>query len=165
MRVYLASTLSAAQGVLADRVVPAGLGFAVTGAVREWYARSDTDEMEYALLLEAARSSLRLLDADPTAPRRRLVLAVDVDDHHVRIRDDLDRGVVEVTVPVPIADVRAVHVDGADAHAAVGAAAAAVVEADLGGEDAAFLVDEADGYELLWYATQELADLLQSDRQ
>jgi hypothetical protein len=62
--------------------------------------------------------------------------------------------------PVPIAAVRAVHVDSADAQATVAAAAAAVLEADLGSDDAAFLVDEADGYELLWYATQELADLL-----
>ncbi|WP_374581611.1 hypothetical protein [Frankia sp. CiP3] len=160
MRVYLPSTLSAVRGVLVDRLVPAGLGFAVTGAVREWYAGSDMDEMEYALLLEAARGSLRLLDDDPTAPRRRVVFAVDVDDHQVRILDDLDRGVVEVAVPVPIAAVRAVHVDDVDAQAVVAVAAAAVVEADLGGEDAAFLVDEADGYELLWYATQELADLL-----
>jgi hypothetical protein len=158
--VYLPSTLSAARDVLADRLVPAGLGFAVTATVREWYAWSDTEEMEYALLLEAARGSLRLLDDDPTAPRLRVVFAADVDDRQVRIRADLDRGVVEVMTPVPIAAVRAVHVDSADAQATVAAAAAAVLEADLGSDDAAFLVDEADGYELLWYATQELADLL-----
>ncbi|WP_131765666.1 DUF6912 family protein [Candidatus Protofrankia californiensis] len=158
MRVYLPSTLSAARVVLADRMVPVGLGFAVTPAVREWYARSDNEEMEYALLLDAARASLRLLDADPSAPRRRVVFAVDVDDRDVRIRNDLDRGVVEIRRPVPLAAVRAVHVDDVDAEAAVAAAAAAVVEADLGGDDAAFVVDAADGYELLWYAMQELAD-------
>ncbi len=139
-------------------MLPVGLGFAVTPAVREWYARSDIEEMEYALLLDAARASLRLLDADPTAPRRRVVFAADVDDHDVRIRNDLDRGVVEIRGPVPLAAVRAVHVDDVDAETAVTAAASAVVEADLGGDDAAFVVDAADGYELLWYATQELAD-------
>jgi hypothetical protein len=158
VRVYLPSTLTAARAVLADRVVPAGLGFGVTPAVREWYAQSDAEEMEYAALLAAAKASLRLLDADQAAPRRRVVLAADVDD--VRVRDDLDRGVVEVTAPVPLARVRAVHADDADAEAAVTAAAESILAADLGSEDAAFVVDEADGYELLWYATQELADLV-----
>ncbi len=160
VRVYLPSTLSAARRVLADRAVPAGLGFAVTPAVREWYAHSDIEEMEYALLLDAARASLRLLDVDPGAPRRRVVLAVDVDDSGLRIRNDLDRGVVEIGGPVPLAAVAAVHVDAVDAVAAVAAAAEAIVAADLGSDDAAFVVDTADGYELLWYATQELADLV-----
>lgn len=160
MRVYLPSTLTAARTVLADRAVPAGLAFGVTPAFREWYAQSDTDEMEYAALLAAARACLRLLDADATAPRRRVVFAADIDDATVRIRDDLDRGVVEVTAPVPLASVRAVHVDDTDAEAAIAAAADAVIESDLGGEDASFVVDGAEGYELLWYATQELSDLV-----
>ncbi len=142
-----------------ERAVPAGLGFAVTPAVREWYAWSDTEEMEYAALLAAARACLRLLDADADAPRRRVVFAVDVDDAGVRVRDDLDRGVVEVTAAVPLARVRAVHADAADAEPAVAAAADSVMAADLGSEDAAFIVDGADGHELLWYATQEIADL------
>jgi hypothetical protein len=100
------------------------------------------------------------LDADASAPRRRVVFAADVDDAAVRVRDDLDRGVVEVTSPVPLARVRAVHADDADAEVAVAAAADAVIEADLGSQDASFVVDGAEGYELLWYATQELADLL-----
>ncbi|MBL7499132.1 hypothetical protein I6A84_41700 [Frankia sp. CNm7] len=159
MRVYLPSTLTAARTALADRAVPAGLAFAVTPAVREWYAQSDLEEMEYAALLAAARACLRLLDADALAPRRRVVFVADVDDGTVRVRDDLDRGVVEVTGTIPLAKVRAVHVDDPEAEPAVAAAAAAILEADLGGEDAAFVVDGAEGHELLWYATQELADL------
>ena len=53
---------TAARTVLADRAVPPGLGFGVTPAFREWYAQSDTEEMEYAALLAAARASLRLLE-------------------------------------------------------------------------------------------------------
>jgi hypothetical protein len=56
--------------------------------------------------------------------------------------------------------VRAVHADDAAAEPDVAAAAAAILEADLGGDDAAFIVDGAEGHELLWYATQELPDLL-----
>jgi hypothetical protein len=160
VRVYLPSTLTAARLVLADRVVPAGFAFAVTPAVREWYAQSDTEEMEYAALLAAARASLRLLDAEASAPRRRVVFAADVDDAGLRVRDDLDRGVVELAASVPLARVRAVHVDDADAEPAVAAAAESIIAADLGSDDAAFVVDSAEGYELLWYATQELADLL-----
>jgi hypothetical protein len=152
--------LTAARTVLADRAVPAGLAFGVTPAVREWYAQSDTEEMEYAALLAAARACLRLLDADATAPRRRVVFAADVDDAAIRVRDDLDRGVVEVTAPVPLTAVQAIHVDDTAAETAVAAAADAVIESDLGGEDASFVVDGAEGYELLWFATQELPDLV-----
>ena len=41
------------------------------------------------------------------------------------------------------------------------AAADAVLEADLGSDDAKFLLDEAEGHELLWYATQEVGPLLE----
>jgi hypothetical protein len=53
-----------------------------------------------------------------------------------------------------------VHVDDTDATEAVEKAASAIERADQGDEDAEFTVDEADGYELLWYARQEIPDLL-----
>ncbi|MCU1596261.1 MAG: uncharacterized protein JWO12_3653, partial [Frankiales bacterium] len=37
----------------------------------------------------------------------------------------------------------------------------AVIEADLGSEDAAFRVEQAEGHELQWYATQEIGPLLE----
>ena len=75
-------------------------------------------------------------------------------------RPDLDRAVVRVTAAVPVKLVAAVHVDGPDAEKAVAAAVAVVLEADLGSADAKFVVDGAEGHELLWYATQELGPLL-----
>jgi hypothetical protein len=36
-----------------------------------------------------------------------------------------------------------------------------VLEADLGSEDAQFVVDQAEGHELAWYATQEIGALLE----
>ncbi|OAA19717.1 hypothetical protein UG55_108612 [Frankia sp. EI5c] len=163
MRVYLPSTLTAARAALRERAVPAGMAFAVTPALREWYSQSDTEEMEFAALQNAARACLRLLDADPESPPRRFVFAADVREAAVRVRDDLDRGAVEVLEPVPLSSVRAVHTDDpadAEAQAAVRAAADAVLEADLGSDDAAFVVDGAEGFELLWFATQELPDLV-----
>lgn len=160
MRVYFPSTPAAARAALDAGCLPPGTAFAVTPGMREWYAQSDGDELEYAALLAAARTALRLLDLDPASPRRRVVLAADVDDAQVRLADSDDRGAVRVLAPVPLADVAAAHIDDADAEPAVAAAADAIIEADLGGDDAAFVVDDADGYDLLWYATQELPGLL-----
>jgi hypothetical protein len=36
-----------------------------------------------------------------------------------------------------------------------------VLEADLGSEDAQFVVDQAEGHELAWYASQEIGTLLE----
>jgi hypothetical protein len=82
----------------------------------------------------------------------------------VDVRPDLDRSVVRVSAVVPMRAIAAIHIDGPDAEATVRAAAAAILEADLGGDDAKFLVDEAEGYELLWYANQEIGPLLESLR-
>jgi hypothetical protein len=110
----------------------------------------------------AAIESLRLLDADPTAARRRVVVALDAPDGDVEVRDDLDRGVVRLQKAVTLAQIASVHVDDAEAEDSVAAAAAAVIAADLGDQAAQDRVDDAEGYELSWYASQELADLLGS---
>nr|MDP9102361.1 hypothetical protein [Actinomycetota bacterium] len=62
---------------------------------------------------------------------------------------------------VPLGRVQAVHVDDPSAIPDVTAAADAVVAADLGSEDAAFTVEQADGHELQWYANQEIGPLLE----
>ena len=162
MRVYLPATTRTLRTMVdSGELGPAPLtAFAVTPGLREWYTGGDLEELEYAALMEAARGSLRLLDEDPTSARRRAVVAADVPDSAVSVRPDLDRAVVRVTVPVPLRQVAAVHMDGPDAEEAVRAAADAVLEADLGSDDAKFLLDEAEGHELLWYATQEVGPLL-----
>ena len=165
MRVYLPATTTLLAGLLEHGMIgPAPLtGFAVTPGLREWYVDdNDPESLEYAALTEAARASLRLLDADPDAPRRRVVAAVDVPDAAVEIRDDRDLGVVELADTVPMSSVASVHVDDAEAEQAVTAAAQAMIAADLGDYDAQELVDDAEGFELSWYANQEIADLLGS---
>jgi hypothetical protein len=162
VRVYLPATRSTLRLLLETGSIgpPPLTGFAVTPALREWYLDDDLEALEYAALSEAARASLRLLDADPVAARRRVVVAVDAPDDSVRVRDDRDRGVVELADSVLLARVAALHVDDADAVAAVSAAAAAIVRADLGESAAQDLVDDAEGFELSWYANQEIAELL-----
>jgi hypothetical protein len=164
VRVYLPASTPGLRALLdTGELGPAPLtAFAVTPGLREWYVDDELEELEYAAMSEAARASLRLLDADPAAARRRVVVALDAPDDDVEVRDDLDRGVVRLRTAVPLARIASVHVDDADAEDAVAAAAAAIIAADLGEQAAQDRVDDAEGYELSWYATQEVADLLDS---
>ena len=172
MRVYLPATTTILRTLVDDGRLPGPLtAFAVTPALREFYAVSDaeadSEELEYAALLTAARASLRLLDIDPTAARRRVVLAADVPDGAVEIKDDpardpdADRGTVRIPADVEIRDIASAHIDGAEAEDDVRAAVNVVLEADLGSEDAQFVVDQAEGHELAWYATQEIGPALE----
>jgi len=161
VRVYLPSTLPALRrlldtGEVGDPPLPA---YAVTPALREWYAEGDDEELEYAVLTLAAAASVRLLDADPDAPPRRVVVVAEAD--RTEPVPQVDRAAVRVLSPVPLRLVRAVHVDDPAAEDDVRAAVDAVVEADLGSEDAAFRVEQAEGHELQWYATQEIGPLLE----
>ena len=160
MRVYLPATLPGLAGLLRKAEIgPAPLrAFAVTPALREWYASGDLEELEYVAMTHAARASLRLLADDPRAPRRRVVLAADVPDEQV----GHDGGFDEPTV-VEILARRSRwpawcrgHVDDLLAVADIAEAVAALPAADSGDDDAQFVVDGAEGHELLWYASQEL---------
>ena len=165
MRVYLPSTLSGLRSLLdtGELGTPPLPAFAVTGALREWYAEGDEEELEYAALTLAARASVRLLDRglllEPGLAARRVVVVAEVAD--AQPAPEVDRAAVRVLQPVPLRLVQSVHVDDADAEPDVRAAAEALVEADLGSEDAAFVVDQAEGHELQWYATQEIGPLLE----
>jgi hypothetical protein len=162
VRIYLPATSSDLR-TLQDSGqigVPPITAFAVTVGLREWYLDDDLEELEYAALTEAARASLRLLDGDDAAVRRRVVVALDADDSAVEVRDDLDRGVVRLGRPVALGQVASIHVDDAAAEPAVAAAAVAISAADLGEPSAQDAVDDAEGFELSWYASQELETLV-----
>ena len=162
MRVYVPSTLRLLGVAAHEHVIgPAPVtAYAVTPRFREWYASGDGEELEYAAMAEAARASLRLLARDPAAPRRRVVIACDVPDGSASPAEDLGRAAVLVGV-IAASDIASVHVDTADADAVIGAAAGAIDAADTGDDDARFIVDEADDYELAWYASQEIPDLIE----
>ncbi|MEU6997120.1 hypothetical protein [Nonomuraea sp. NPDC046570] len=167
MRVYLPTTLPLlARAVSAGKLGPAPLtGFAVTPALVEWYASGDTEELEYVALTEAARASLRMLAADRAdgveAAPRRVVVAAEVPDDALIMSADLDeRARVRLTDSVPLAKVASVHVDDEYAAADIEAALAALPQADAGDDDARFTVDGAEAHELMWFATQEIPDIL-----
>jgi hypothetical protein len=92
-----------------------------------------------------------------------VVIAADVADSAVDPIDDADtdRGAARVEGEIRVRDVASAHIDGADAEDDVRAAVNVVLEADLGSEDAQFVVDQAEGHELAWYATQEIGPALE----
>jgi hypothetical protein len=162
VRVFLAATLPAVAELLraGEFVPPAARGYAVTPALREWYASGDMEELEYAAMTHAARQALRLLAADPAAPRRRVVLAAEIAAERVTTNvDGSDPAQVAILGSVQLRDFVSGHVDDTDASSEIAAAVAALAAADAGDDDARFAVDAAEGHELAWYATQELADL------
>jgi predicted aminopeptidase len=164
MRVYLPSTLPALAGTLRAGQLGDGPAFAVTPLLREAYASGDQEELEYVALTAAARASLRMLAADPDAAPRRVVLAAEVDDSQVSwaaLADDADPAQVRLTGPLPIAALAAAHVDDEQASGDIRAAVEALAAADAGDDDALFAVDQAEGHELGWYATQELPYLVE----
>jgi hypothetical protein len=169
MRVYLPSTLPALAAALAGgEVGPVPLvAYAVTPALREWYSDGDLEELEYAAMTAAARASLRLLAEAPEAPPRRVVLAAELPDDLVSYQPgdaamatEGERALVRLASPVPLKKVASGHVDDVVASPAVKAALEALPAADAGDEDARFVVDGAEGHELMWYAVQELRYLL-----
>ena len=164
MRVYLPATTTVLERLLDQGRLEGPLTvFTVTPQLRMFYELSDGDEeLEYAALIAAARASLRLIDNDPTAARRRVVLAADVPDDSVAPIDDdaADAGAARTTADVALGDIASAHIDVAEAEPDVRAAVEVVLEADLGSEDAQFRVDQAEGHELAWYATQEIGPVL-----
>lgn len=158
MRIYLPSTLAAlpsllATGALTGAPFPA---FAVTPELRRVTGSEDEEELEYAAQRAAADASLALLAAAPDTPRRRVVLAADVDAGGVTMPtgdDDTDRdpATVTVTTDVPLTRVVSAHVDAERAEPAV---AEALRDPAAG---------HAEEHELMWYATQELRYLVGPD--
>jgi hypothetical protein len=163
MRIYQPATIRSLRTLVDDgELGPVPLtAFAVTDALREFYLEGDDEEFAFAALTAAARAALRLLDADPLAPRRRVVIVADVADEAVTVRSDLERAAVRIAEPIALKQVAAAYVDEEAAEKAVRAAAVAVMEADLGSADAQFIVDSAEGFELGWYATQEIGPLVE----
>lgn len=178
LRVYVPATVPMLRELVADRELRAinDTAFAVTPALREAYASGDDEELAEVAMGEAARAALRLLaeereaagtpasDDDPEHPYsgpvyRRAVIAADITG--AALRPDLDDAVVRLSGPITYNRIASVHVDLAEAEPAVAKAVDVVDAADLGDEDAEFVLGDAEDHQLAWYATQELPFLLE----
>ncbi|MFJ6195330.1 DUF6912 family protein [Micromonospora sp. NPDC092111] len=162
VRVYVPATVPMLAR-LREQGLPATGAHAVTPALREWYAEGDEEELEYVAFTRAAQDALYLLREDPAAPRRRVVISVDLPATAVGRGDgELGSSAVRLDGPVPVPAVAALHVDGAEAVEDVAAAADVVAEAVDGDPDAQFTVDGAEDHELEWYDPSELELLLRA---
>ncbi|MBC6448371.1 DUF6912 family protein [Actinokineospora xionganensis] len=165
MRVYVPATVAMLDELNSggELVAVGNTAFSLTPALRESYATGGDEELEYAAMLDAARASLRLLNAeldkDPKTVMRRAVVSADVDG--ALLRPDLDYAVVKLAGPIPLKVIAAIHLDTEDAQDAVRAAAAVIDAADMGDPDAEFTLGDAEDHELAWYAPQELPFLLE----
>lgn len=188
LRVYVPATMAMLQALVAagELAAVSGTAFAVTPTLREAYAAGDDEELAEVAMGEAARASLRLIAAErddfvaavsdedshttlvddgggevggPALPTyRRAVIAADVTG--AVARPDLDDAVVRLTGPITYRQVASVHVDLAEAEPAVAKAVDVIDAADLGDEDAEFVLGDAEDHQLAWYAAQELPFLL-----
>ena len=123
-----------------------------------------TEPGEYLAYEDAGRPRVVALSKEWTRVGRSLAADVRFDDPTVSRRHALvhcERGAVRIGSDVRLRDVASAHVDDAEAEPDVTAAVSVVLEADLGSEDAQFVVDQAEGHELAWYATQEIGPLLE----
>ena len=162
VRVYVPATVPMLAALRTEGQLGAGpmVAHAVTPALREWYAEGDEEELEYVAFTRAAQGALRLLRHDPDAPRRRVVVAVDVPSSAL-IREDVELGSSTVRLPkaITLTEVASIHLDSTGAAGEIAAAAEVIEEALAGDPDAQFTVDGAEDHELEWYAVTELDEL------
>ena len=158
MRIYVPLTMSGLRDLHEQsRLAPAPIrAHAVTDECRD-LLQVDEEECEYTALMAAALDSVRLL-AQGDGPSRRIVVAADVDASVVR-SIGTDPTAVEVSAEISIRQCASVHVDDdaassdiAQVRAALAASANTPLSLDA--------VDLLNDHELLWFATQEIADLL-----
>jgi hypothetical protein len=158
-RVYVPTTLIGLARAQKEGTLDQETAHAVTGAVREWYVEGDTEELEYTAMIDAAESSLRLLAGEPDAPRRRVVMALDVPEALIAPGGD-QRSSVRLSGPVALSKVVSVHIDEVESEPIIGAAVGALAAAAEGDDDARFQLDEAEACDLLWYDVSEIDDLV-----
>ncbi|HSN07152.1 MAG TPA: hypothetical protein VLV82_07375 [Candidatus Angelobacter sp.] len=161
MRIYLPTTVAGLAALhCTGRLTPAPLSaHAVTPALRRSWPEADEEELEYAVLMAAAYDSLTLIAATSGEPRRVVVVA-DVEDNVVTATaSPEDPTTVSVGAEVPISRCTAVQVDDADAEGEI-VLALGRLDAAVAGDERALADVSLVELELMWFATQEIPDLL-----
>lgn len=142
MRVYIPASARLLSELRTEGRLPGPLaGCGVTPDVRATLVDLDEEELEYAAFMEAARRSLGLLG---DGPLRRVVVSADIAG---AAPGEGFAGLV-LADGLALVQVAAVHADEAAAEPAVAAARA----------DGSLEV--LDDHDLLWFATQEIAELV-----
>jgi hypothetical protein len=148
MRVYVPASLDLLCSVRDSAVVDGPFdAVAVTAGLREWYATSDADDLEYAAMARASDLALEAAVAD-----RRVVVVVDADEVDVDVTDE-PAGSVQLT-RIERARIASFHVDDAAAIPAVRLARTALAKAIPGSMP--WEVEHLVDHDLAWFARQEL---------
>lgn len=137
MRVYIPVTFVGLGRASSSGALP-------SSGWRAHVAAGDDEEAEFEALRVAADDSLVELRSEPEAPRRRAVVVANVPDEWAELEPD---GSVILSRRIPVERFVAVYADAADA--------AGDVVAALAGKEST--LTSAD---LLWFARQELAELV-----
>ena len=158
MRIYVPLTMVGLRDLhQQSRLAPAPIrAHAVTDECRD-QLQVDDEECEYTALMAAALDSVRLL-ASVEGPARRIVVAADVDESVVQPFGSAPTG-VEVLAEISIRQCASVHVDDNAAEADVARVRSALT-ANSGAPMSPDDVELLNDHELLWFATQEITDLL-----
>jgi hypothetical protein len=164
VRVYIPLTVAGLAALHSSgRIAPAPVNaHAVTPELRTALGDgSDDEELEYAALMAAAADSLRLIAASDAEPRR-IVVAAEVDtaveDAGVDTVGPAAASRVRLDVEIPLSRCRSVHVDDSDAEGEIAEALRRIAAADA--EQSPLDDVELVEHELMWFATQEIPDLL-----
>ncbi len=163
-RIYVASTLDGLRSLLRDGVLRQApfAAFAVTSELRAHYPDADDEELEYAATSLAADESLRALVARQPRPgdERRLVIACDVSAASVAEEPEDGAAGVVVSVAPTMAQVASVLCDDPDAVSDISTALLVLQTARSEDDNVLRVLESLDDHELLWYATQETAELV-----
>lgn len=177
-RVYVPLALDGLERLLRDEHLPEPLvAFAVTDDLVDWWSQGadqplDSEELEYAAMLQAAAGALELLDPAAVAagaqPARRLVLAADAQTVAADLAtealddptDEPSPGRVRIDGPLMLRQLVALHVDAALAEPSVRAAVAALADDAAPSSHVELVLSELVDHDLGWYAPAEAESLL-----
>lgn len=169
-RVYVPLTLDGLESLLRDEGLPEALSaFAVTDDLVDWWSQGaaqplDSEELEYAAMLQAAAGALELLDPEAveagTQPARRLVVAADAATAPADPDAEPAPGAVRLQSPLELRQLVALHVDAALAEPSVRAAVSALADDSAPSSHVELVLSELVDHDLGWYAPAEAEALL-----
>jgi hypothetical protein len=161
MRVYVPASVGVLRSLVSDGRYPGPLdGCAVTPALHSWFGHEGDDDepLEFAAQSRAADLSLALIAED--AVPRRLVLSV---ESSARVDPTVDELVgVAIDGGVMIGDVHALFIDDVVAVPSVRLALSALAAQAADDTTVPAEVESLDGHDLVWFAPEELPELVRS---
>lgn len=170
MRIYIPATFTMLRefaAVQALELIPPGYAFSAAEACKGDYSADEIELIEHGAFVDASEASIRLLKADEEEnketeyPYRRVVISADIPETQATVHPDLGISVVSLDpAKLELKDCVCVHIDIAESEAANAKAIDAISAADLGDEDAEFIVGDALDNLMAWYDISELPAIM-----